>query len=342
MSFLDTAKQTANKLNANKPTLPGVAPKPNITSKPAIPGKPNIPGKPPGLNKPTIPSKPVVKDEPKVTESDATNKSPLTKNNPFIKKDTAPIAPVIEEKKEVTQKIAPVIENKESTVKIAPVIENKPVTEKTIEKAIDSSSSAPAETTEQEVKKTTRKTRSSKKKETKADEDASTENQSILIAKSEVSYEEAIQSIRSGFIDEEWENFKKQTSETIDGIVIQNNMTPTMIKNTLADLSSFRDSIWKIYTDTKSLYENLSGKDPEGVIERKKRISAKGSNTEERRLNATIAIINNKDDDGNAINLYEVLDESRERYNYLRSLMEGINYKNSVLVTMLGSIKLEK
>ena len=97
-----------------------------------------------------------------------------------------------------------------------------------------------------------------------------------------------------------------------------------------------------IYTDTKTLFENLSGKDPEGVIERIKRLDCKGSNAEERKVNSTKAVFNHKDKEGNIINLYEVLDETRSRYNYLRSLMETITYKNSALVTMLGSLKTEK
>jgi hypothetical protein len=321
MSFLDKAKQTANNIKT-KPTLPGVPPKPPTLNKPTIPEKPTIPGKPKlPVTAPKVEEKTTV-EENKETEKKTT---PLTakKENPFILKGKSPEIPEIKGEKKISD---------ETTSEEKDIKEELAVKEETV-------SAEEVKVTEQKTKKK----RTSKKKEEKVKEEiAETEPKELVIPSTEVSFEEAINSIRSGFIDEQWEKFKAESKERINGIVIKNSMTTSMIKETLADLSEFRDSIWSEYADTKTLFENLSGKDPEGVIERIKRMSVKGSNAEERKLNSVLAIINYKDKEGRAINLYEVLDESRERFNYLYSLMKQIEYKNSALVTMLGSIKSEK
>lgn len=328
MNFINKAKATANKINSQETTGTHTPPLPG--KKPPLPGKkPPIPGKKPPVGAP--PSKKPINT---VHEEENSVKGPLEKKaNPFIKvnkKESPEIAPVIEEKVDSKEPIKKIVEEATKEIKKEPIQE---VNEEIIEEN--------EEVIEEKTKKKSSKKKSSKK--TKANEDNNDDSDDVLeISKTTTNYENALAFIKSGFIDKEWEEFRTETSETINSINISNEMTTIMIKSTLSDLSLLRDSIWRQYNDTKTNYEILTSKEPEGTIERRKRIAAKGANAEERKLNGILAVMNSKDSDGNTINLYELLDETRDRYNYLKALMDAISYKNSVLITMLGSLKLEK
>lgn len=188
---------------------------------------------------------------------------------------------------------------------------------------------------EEPVKKTKKTTKAKKEKKTDI---AETEQ---IIPTTGVSFIEAVKSIESKFQDEQWLNFKKEKSRELSEIVISSDMNSIMIKETLAKLTNLRDSIWLAFIETKTKYDILSSKEPEGTIERIKRISSIGNNTEERKLNGVVAVMSSKDENGNVVNLYEVYDEIKGRYDFLKGLMDSISYKKDIMVTMLGSLKLE-
>ena len=64
-----------------------------------------------------------------------------------------------------------------------------------------------------------------------------------------ISYSEAIAAIQSGFIDEEWEKFKQDSSERANNIVIQNNMTISQIA-----IAEGMYSEWSVYSLTSKCY----------------------------------------------------------------------------------------
>jgi hypothetical protein len=102
-----------------------------------------------------------------------------------------------------------------------------------------------------------------------------------------------------------------------------------------------RDEISIVYNDTKTLYESLTAKD-DGLIDRTKRLNARGTNSEERKVSGTIAAMNYKTPQGHNINLFELLDETRARFNFLKTINDSIEFKKAVLLTMLSSLKSEK
>lgn len=345
MSFLNKARAQAQKTvgaNIPTPTSQGPttpAPKPGIPGiKPGIPkppvgGKPGIPGKP-GLPKPGIPkpAAPAPKDE-----------TPLAaKANPFLKKnkaeETTIPAPIeaIEKDKEM---MAP-IEEAKAEIKSK---KETPVVKEEVQEEIKEEAKV---TTKKEEVKETKKKSASKKKTTTKSKDTSDEKSSniepVEIPATEIDYSEAMVSIKSNFIDPEWEAFREEVIKQLNEINISSDMTPSALKETISNLSAVRESIWVQYNDTKTSFEKLTAKEPEGLIERIKKLNASGSNAEERKINSILAVMNYKDGAGRNINLFELLDETRERYNFLKSVMESSQYKTNVLVTMLGSLKLEK
>lgn len=157
-----------------------------------------------------------------------------------------------------------------------------------------------------------------------------------------MNYCEAIKSIRGNFVDENWEEFRQSAIAESDAIVIESDMQEGAIKKTISKLSTLREKIWVQFMDTKTLLESLSNKDAEGLIERVKFINLEGSNETTRKKSGVLAVMNYKTDENENINLYELYDETKGRFYFLKGVMDTIQYKTQVLITMSSALKLEK
>lgn len=182
---------------------------------------------------------------------------------------------------------------------------------------------------------------SKKKTAAKKDNEDDADIEPTDIPTTSVSYMEAVQSITSPFVDEEWEEFKNEVQDELSAIVISDDMNPGTLKVVISELSILREKVWFSYQEQKTLYERLSSKEPEGLIERVKRVNlGKGNNDMERKKAGIMACMQYSTDAGE-INLFEVLDETRTRYNFLKSVIDSIKYKTDVLITLNGALKLE-
>lgn len=360
MNFLNKAKEQANnflnnkggspmgnpflnKNTVNNQTVP-TAPVAPVTPPSGIPAAPKAPAAPaPGMKPPAIPGKPAV---PPMPGKPGVPPVPGKPANPFAKTETV-AAPAPKTANDTTKEVESKVETPvaETEVKVeVPAVEVETKKEETTEAVKE----AVEETTKTEEKKTTTKkkggSRTSKAKATKVAEeikDAPTVSQDaveVIVSHTTLSYAEACQSIRTHFVDEEWEADMARFEEMSRNIHISSDMNKAQLHDLLAQVSNLRDEMHSAYTQTRTLYEHLTDKD-NGMIERTKRTGAKGSNSEERKLTSTLAVMNYVDENGNKINLYEVLDETRIRYNCLKGLMDTIEFKKGVLLTMLSSLK---
>ena len=384
MSFLDRAKQTANKAinnNENKGGSPMTNPfiKNNVTnntvntSKPAInvPGaKPAVPGAKPSI-KPPVGKPPVGGMKPPVAKPPV---APTAK--PVVAPAVKPQEPVAEQevKEEVVTPQEPVaveevkVEAKVETVEAHPEVTvtveeeaQEPVKEEKKEEA-KAEKKADDEYTEEELAAmspqkraaiTRKKNQEAKKKaETKANAQTAikehketvittTVSEPVYIPETELNFADCVTAIKSNFVDQEWEEFRAKITTTMSEIVISNEMNKPQLHDLLSQIAILRDEISIVYNDTKTLYEGLTAKE-DGLIDRTKRLNAKGTNAEERKVSGTIAVMNYKSKEGHNINLFELLDETRARYNFLRTINESIEFKKAVLLTMLSSLKSEK
>ena len=322
-----------------RPTVPGAIPS-APGARPTVPGtRPPAPGVRPSA--PTIPTaKPTIPGIKPSAPKDATEGPIAKKGNPFkIEKNKEAVVPEIVEAPKVEVSITPKVEAVVPEVKIEETI--APVVEESITLAKEVNT--PIVETKKTTVKGSRKKNTTAKKETVV-LDNSLEEESdiaeIIIPKTEGSYADAVLAIKSTFVDEEWDVFKSDTSERLGEIQIVNDMGPAALKQTISDLNSLRDSVWLQFLDTKTFFETLTAKD-DGLLDRVKRLHSKGSNDNERKINSAVALMNYKED-GKSINLYEILDASRARFNYTKGLMDSIQYKSNAVITMLGNLKLEK
>lgn len=267
----------------------------------------NIPSAPP-KKVPIIPSTIIPKKEEE-------NKEKTVEESPLIKTSTAFVSS--EENKEIISETN-TEETKETEVKEEEI--------KTTEK----------ETISEEKNVVVEKPKRTRKKKT---EETNTEISDIEIPKSEMSFSEIVTEINSTFIDEEWENFKKEVSEKIQNISITSTMSQATIKTTICELDDLREHIAETYYETKTLYDSLTAKEPEGLIERIKKITYKGNNSEERKMNSLMAVMKYKSNEGKIINLFEVADEAKKRYMFLKRIMDSIIFKKEILITYQSANK---
>lgn len=303
-----------------------------------------------GGTKPSIPNKPVGMPsaiKPNMPKPAAATPSPVPVSAP-----TPAQVPTKEEVKKdnvINQSAQEMINEMETIEMKEPIIEEKVAKQETFDTL------AEEKKTETEEKKTKTKSKTSRKKsstktatkKTEVDEPINEELAETIetffkMPKTTLNYAEAIKRVRGNFVDENWEAFRKSVIEESDAIVIESDMQEGAVKKTISKLSTLREKIWVQFMDTKTVLESLSNKDAEGLIERVKFVNLEGSNETARKKSGVIAVMNYKTDEGENINLYELYDETKDRFYFLKGIMDTIQYKTQVLITMSSALKLEK
>lgn len=310
-------------VNAVQNKVPGV--NPMFKGMPLM-GKGGAPVPTPGANPFAPPTKSMV--APKVA--------------PVIKPIAKVVEPVVEEVVE-----APVVEQQVmEEVNVNQIAEEVKVEEPVVEEV--KVEEVKVEEVKEEAPKAKAKSKSKAKPKAEAKtEEVVSEEQAIVnaiysIPKTTLTFAEAVRATTIPFADENWEAFKAEMIAASDEIVIESDMQEGAVKKTIASLSNLRDKVWVQFNQSEVLYKQISGKEPEGLIERIKATNYVGSNESERKTNAVKAVMNYTTPEGDKINVYEVHDELRARYIFLKGLMETISYKSNLLITVLGAIKSQK
>lgn len=339
MGFLD--RINANKVTAEAAGTTGAKkPNPLARKNPLAARKPSIALKP--AEQEAVETKEEVKAVAPVKESETTTEEVIVE----AKQET-----VVEEKSEA------VVETpQEEVAKTTEEAKQEPAKETAKEKATAKkpTSKKPAEAKEEKeaeaekeepkaeekapAKKTTRRNTAKKKETASAPEEATF----YEIPTTEIDYAEAVEAIRSPFRDETWEAFKAEIQEDLSKIEVSDDLNPGALKIVISELSILRDKIWFPLQEAKTEFERYASKEPEGLIERVKRINSVGGNNETERRRAGILACMNYETSAGTVNLYELMDESRERYSFLKAVDESIKFKKDILITMNGALKLEK
>lgn len=159
---------------------------------------------------------------------------------------------------------------------------------------------------------------------------------------STMSFTEMAEAMSSPMIDEEWTTFRDNIEAELDAIVIDMDMNPGTLKVVLSELNSIYDQIAQPLHQARTLLENLTNKE-DGAIQVIKSVNTgSGNNDMERKKAGYIAVMNYKPRNGGSINLFDAAAEARSRYNFLKGIYDRIQYKNNMLITMNGALKLER
>lgn len=169
------------------------------------------------------------------------------------------------------------------------------------------------------------------------------ENPVNVVNNSTVDFKTACEEFGSYCNDEEWTAFAEDVKTSYNDIKITPDITTASLIGITCQLSNLRDKIWQQHQYYKAQFDRLASKEPEGVIERTKRLymDDAANNDMKRKKSSTVACMNYTTKDGNVINLYEFLDEIRARYYFLNAVMNNIEFKKNQLVTISSALKIE-
>ncbi len=316
------------------------------------------------------------KNEVEIKESlDKTLPDPVAENpvpNPFGKEATKnPFAHAHETKKEEV-KVEPADESvtteatpESAEVKVETITEPEATVEPEVVEVTDSieetaetevEAETDTETAEATPKKRRRRTKQQIEEDNKAAAIAaqaensdtpavenSVETPVNVVNNSTVDFKAACEEFGSFCNDEEWTAFADDVKTSYNDIKITPDITTASLIGITCQLSNLRDKIWQQHQYYKAQFDRLASKEPEGVIERTKRLymDDAANNDMKRKKSSTVACMNYTTKDGNVINLYEFLDEIRARYYFLNAVMNNIEFKKNQLVTISSALKIE-
>lgn len=339
MSFMDKLNATRNPAAAAekkvnpllKQPAPPVAP-PATTAKVVTPVAPAAP-----LATATPKVNPLAKAAVPAATAPAVAPTEVPKKTlafPFKKKEepVAPVAPVVQ-----AEVPAPVVAETPAPVAVeAPVAAEVKAEETVVVPPVEEkkAAAAPARRANNRGKKT----------DTKEDGPATDLEtaEELELPTTTMSFAEAAAVLTSPFADEVWDAFKLEIEEELNAIIIDQDMNPGVLKVILSELNLVYDKIAQPLHETRTLLENLTNKE-DGTIVVIKSISLGGSNDMERKRAGFLSAMSYKPKSGGGnINLFEAAAEVRSRYNFLKGIYDRLKYKNDMLITMNGALKLER
>lgn len=203
----------------------------------------------------------------------------------------------------------------ETTEEVAPVVEetSAPVVEETI-------SDAKEELIVDEVEKETVSCEKTDKSKSKGD-----------------SFNNVIDFFANPIADPDWEDLKTEILTRIDGIKIKSNIPPNVVLLVSSELDSLHSYIHDKFMETKTALDNLTNKE-DGVLTVIKATNAKGSNETERKASGVTAAQKYKIGK-NTVDLFQLIAETRGRYNFLDGILKQIQFKKELLITVSSALK---
>ena len=160
----------------------------------------------------------------------------------------------------------------------------------------------------------------------------------ISIPRTEIEFLEAAKHLFPRLEDESWIKFEKEVKEDLAKISIPVDINPGGMRETINQISALYQKIVGPETELKAELSNI-----EDQIDELQKINiGQAKNDLERKKNGIIACMNQKDENGNLINLLECRNEIRRRQNFLSGVLKYINTQKELLNNMSATLKLEE
>ena len=202
---------------------------------------------------------------------------------------------------------------------VAPATEEK-VEEKVVPATDETISDAKEELVVDEVEKETVSCEKTDKSKSKGD-----------------SFNNVIDFFANPIADPDWEDLKTEILTRIDGIKIKSNIPPNVVLLVSSELDSLHSYIHDKFMETKTALDNLTNKE-DGVLTVIKATNAKGSNETERKASGVTAAQKYKIGK-NTVDLFQLIAETRGRYNFLDGILKQIQFKKELLITVSSALK---
>lgn len=151
------------------------------------------------------------------------------------------------------------------------------------------------------------------------------------------SFNNVIDFFANPIADPDWEDLKNEILTRIDGIKIKSNIPPNVVLLVSSELDSLHSYIHDKFMETKTALDNLTNKE-DGVLTVIKTTNAKGSNETERKASGVTAAQKYKIGK-NTVDLFQLIAETRGRYNFLDGILKQIQFKKELLITVSSALK---
>lgn len=151
------------------------------------------------------------------------------------------------------------------------------------------------------------------------------------------SFNNVIDFFANPIADPDWEDLKTEILTRIDGIKIKSNIPPNVVLLVSSELDSLHSYIHDKFMETKTALDNLTNKE-DGVLTVIKATNAKGSNETERKASGVTAAQKYKIGK-NTVDLFQLIAETRGRYNFLDGILKQIQFKKELLITISSALK---
>lgn len=151
------------------------------------------------------------------------------------------------------------------------------------------------------------------------------------------SFNNVIDFFANPIADPDWEDLKTEILTRIDGIKIKSNIPPNVVLLVSSELDSLHSYIHDKFMETKTALDNLTNKE-DGILTVIKATNAKGSNETERKASGVTAAQKYKIGK-NTVDLFQLIAETRGRYNFLDGILKQIQFKKELLITVSSALK---
>lgn len=240
----------------------------------------------------------------------------------------------------VNQNDDQVLESKEEPIDLLADDASADVKEDSLDLLAEETPEEVAPATEEKVAPATDETISNAKEELVVDE---VEKETVSCEKTDKSkskgdsFNNVIDFFANPIADPDWEDLKTEILTRIDGIKIKSNIPPNVVLLVSSELDSLHSYIHDKFMETKTALDNLTNKE-DGVLTVIKATNAKGSNETERKASGVTAAQKYKIGK-NTVDLFQLIAETRGRYNFLDGILKQIQFKKELLITVSSALK---
>ena len=271
---------------------------------------------------------------------------PNIKKPSVAKKPAAPIKPAIaEEAKEVVEEV--VVQNVEDIQEdkeIAKIIEERDKEDDGTRYSLEEVKEAAKEKLEEEVQKEVvveekpKAKKSSKKSKAKKEEPKVEEQPQEQLP--QMSLEDSIEAMADtvNITTEDWEEAKQEIEDKLKALTIDPDMNPATMKHLIGDLDDLMTELRFRLVDIEGQVEFINAQ-----VDYIRSTNSKGSNAEERKANAFLALTNFKKnpDDEEVINLIQYQIFMNNKLNFLNKSIETVRDRRQLLITFNSCMKIE-
>lgn len=263
---------------------------------------------------------------------------PNIKKPSVAKKPAAPVKPAIAEEVQtaVEEKVVEPIAIVEDPVDVAPELLEQMIEEENQKLEEQDAIEEPVVEEVKEEKPKAKK--SSKKSKAKKEEPKVEEEPQEQLP--QMSLEDSIEAMADtvNITTEDWEEAKQEIEDKLKALTIDPDMNPATMKHLIGDLDDLMTELRFRLVDIEGQVEFINAQ-----VDYIRSTNSKGSNAEERKANAFLALTNFKKnpDDTEVINLIQYQIFMNNKLNFLNKSIETVRDRRQLLITFNSCMKIE-